>query len=442
MNRVVALSAGILASLAFAGVSPEALSQGHGSSEREGSLLAQSKQPKDVDSQLQLVSSSSTTGKVSIGSASQSASGKVNLVVLATPEMIRKGKLSVQNLTILMSEVRQTDRKGRPIKGNVAFSSVGSGQLTYDPKKRSLTGNLSGEVETSALSLGKPRQMDSKYHDFYDLPVQAANAKIVVDLKDGLPVKLPADGRMKINGKIRYQISAKQDPSIGAPAITFFGSSSWWAWWFFRNRYEIVRELCVQPVRIKSSATDANPTGAGLAFGMPGAREQWRKTDVVFGVRSWKEFVDPDLKVATALDSGTSAEESEIMGKVNDSDCIEMFFVENFSPVDGHGGGAAWGLGRANSKIITSDGNDNGIDFTHLAHELGHVMGLGHPWDVTTPANTGTLMCGSGWRRDNPTLNSLGNQELLSNPLFTLTVRSKSRRGPDCTDNADCGRCP
>ena len=444
MNRVCALSAGIFASLAFLGGSPEALSQDHVSSGPDGPLLAQSKRPKGVDSELQLVSSSRTTGKVSFGSTSQSASGKVNLVLRATPEMIRKGKLSVQNLTLLMSGVRQPDRREGSISGVVAFSSVGSGRLTYDPKKLSLVGTLGGEVETSALSLGKAIPT-SKYNDAYDLPVQKARARIVIELKDGLPEKLPPDGRLKLAGRISYQISAKQNSSLNAPAIAIRGSSSWWAWWFFRRRYEIARMLCVQPVRIKASSTDANPTGAGFAFGMPGARTQWRKADVVFNVRPWKEIVDPDLKVATARSGATSAEESEIMRKVNISDCIEVFFVENFSPVDAHGGGAAWGAGLATSKIISSDGNDNGIDFTHLAHELGHVMGLLHPStsanSVSQPGNAGTLMCPSGWRRDNPSVNSSGNKELLSNPLFTLTVKRRSA-GADCTDSVDCGECP
>ena len=444
MNRVCALSAGVLASLAFAGGSPEALSQVHTSSGPEGSLLAQSKRPKDVNSELQLVSSSKTTGKVSVGSMSQSARGNVNLVVLATPEMIRRGRLSVQNLTLLMSGVRQFDRKRGSFSGVVAFSSVGSGQLKYDPKMRSLVGSLGGEVETSALSLGRAVPT-SRYNDAYDLPVQKAQARIVIELEDGLPEKLPPDGRMKLAGRIRYQISAKQNPSLNAPAIALSGSSSWWGWWFFRRRFEIARQLCVQPVRIKASSTDTNPTGAGLAFGMPGARTQWSKADVVFSVRPWKEIVDSDLKVATANSGTTSDEEIKIMGKVNDSDCVEIFFVENFSPVDAHGGGAAWGGGLATSKIISSDGNNNGIDFTHLAHELGHVMGLRHPSSAATsatrPGNTGTLMCPSGWRRDNPSVNSIGNQELLSNPLFTLTVKRRSA-GADCIDSVDCGACP
>lgn len=436
MDRVCALSAGIFASLAFLGVSPEALSQDHVSSGPDGPLLAQSKRPKGVDSELQLVSSSRVTGKVSFGSTSQSASGKVNLIVRATPEMIRKGNLSVQNLTLLMSGVRQSDRRGGSISGVVAFSSVGSGRLTYDPKKRSLVGTLGGQVETSALSLGKAVPT-SKYNDAYDLPVQKARARIVIELKDGLPEKLPPDGRLKLAGRISYQISAKQNSSLNAPAIAIRGSSSWWAWWFFRRRYEIARILCVQPVRIKASSTDANPTGAGFAFGMPGARTQWRKADVVFEARPWREIVDPDLKVAS------SDEYQEIMRKVNVSDCIEMFFVENFSPVDAHGGGAAWGGGLATGKVISSDGD--GINFNLLAHELGHIMGLRHPWSAATgasqPGNYGTVICPSGWRRENPSVNSSGNQELLSNPLFTLAVKRRSA-GADCTDSVDCGACP
>ena len=61
--------------------------------------------------------------------------------------------------------------------------------------------------------------------------------------------------------------------------------------------------------------------------------------------------------------------------------------------------------------MISSDANArNGVDFTHLAHELGHVLGLRHPDAPATasavPANTGTLMCPSGFNNDNPKVNS------------------------------------
>ncbi len=123
-----------------------------------------------------------------------------------------------------------------------------------------------------------------------------------------------------------------------------------------------------------------------------------------------------------------------------------MFFVHDFDPQDRWGGGATWGSGTASAKIISSDGNARGgVDVTHLAHELGHVLGLRHPGDAATanaqPASTGTLMCPSGYLNDNPQINSQENEDLVSNPLLVFTLKLRSP-GPDCVDSADCGACP
>ncbi len=110
------------------------------------------------------------------------------------------------------------------------------------------------------------------------------------------------------------------------------------------------------------------------------------------------------------------------------------------------GGGATFGSGTASSKIISSDGNARGgIDLTHLAHELGHVLGLRHPGAAATasavPASSGTLMCPSGYLNDNPKVNSQENKNLISNPLLTFAIKFISP-GPDCINSADCGACP
>jgi hypothetical protein len=98
---------------------------------------------------------------------------------------------------------------------------------------------------------------------------------------------------------------------------------------------------------------------------------------------------------------------------------------------------------------MSSDENaDHGIDFTHLTHELGHVMALMHP-DPAFPnwvggglaeGSTGTLMCPSGFMNDNPPVNSQWNKDHINNPLFTFAIKLISA-GPDCTDDPDCGAC-
>ena len=169
---------------------------------------------------------------------------------------------------------------------------------------------------------------------------------------------------------------------------------------------------------------------------MPGANEEWAKADVVFTVKDWVTLFKPQY---WTLDS--SSEENSLRSEVNDGSCVEVFFVDDFVPESKYGGGATWGLGTATTKIITSDGNARGgIDLTHLAHELGHAMGLPHP-SGSSGVSTGTLMCPSGWMNDNPKVNSQENKDNLSNPLFTFALKLVSS-GPDCQDSADCGSCP
>lgn len=71
-----------------------------------------------------------------------------------------------------------------------------------------------------------------------------------------------------------------------------------------------------------------------------------------------------------------ASEEFSLRKRVDDADCIEVFFVPKFSPSNLHGGGATWGVGVEGAKVITSDEQVNcspgedGVDLTHLAHQV------------------------------------------------------------------------
>ena len=212
--------------------------------------------------------------------------------------------------------------------------------------------------------------------------------------------------------------------------------------------FEVARSLCIQPVRLLRLTfggrglfpINIQLSGAGLAFGEPGLRAEWKKADVVFNIREFMTLF------SNAHWEMSESESGSLRSQVDEDDCIEAFFVNSFDPDDLFGGGATFGSGTASSQVISSDDNArNGVDFTHLAHEFGHVLGLRHPDAAATasavPASTGTLMCPSGFNNDNPRVNSQENEDLLSNPLLRFTLKLRSP-GPDCLDSADCGACP
>lgn len=218
-------------------------------------------------------------------------------------------------------------------------------------------------------------------------------------------------------------------------------------WW----KFEVAKTLCLQPVRIGGFVwADRFPptfsfsyTGSGLGFGMPGAHTQWGKAAVNFQVRGWKTIYN------TNFETFSQSEDTALLATVDDDDCVEVFFVDRFSPNDLYGGGATWSGGLVSTKIISSDENVvHGVDLTHLAHELGHAMTLKHPGSgfptASSPhridGSTGTLLCGSGFMSDNPAVNSQWNRDSVQNPLFTYSLRFVGP-GPDCEDDADCGAC-
>lgn len=164
-----------------------------------------------------------------------------------------------------------------------------------------------------------------------------------------------------------------------------------------------------------------------------------------FTKRAFHYEVNAAWKTITA----DAQEEDDLRNSYDNPDCVEVFFVEHWDPEGAHGGGATWSSGTASAKIITSDENDNGIDLHHLAHELGHAVGLKHPGSgcpdpVDCPTlydgSSGTVLCGSGYENDNPDVQSQENGDNANNPLMTFPTLDLCEN-PDCADSTNCGPC-
>ena len=372
---------------------------------------------------------------------------RASIMLQASPDEIRQGQVPVAGFNAVYLNVPQfllTGREGKTARGVVGFVADAEEEqwLLYDENSQTLSGELRGRVDIAQVAAEASPNLDSQ-EDVAEVPTQFATLAVEMRLEEPFDLRADAQEISKIAGELAMRLVAEPDDRYGTleyrldtiptRVITEYVPIFWW---------EGVRRLCVQPVRVGSfgyspiSGFNLHLSGDGLAYGQPGAQTQWAKADVEFQYRPWKTFWYPGYLTL----SGSEA--AGLRALVEDDDCVEVFFVDQFSPNAMWGGGATWGSGTATTQIISSDQNaDFGLDPTHLAHELGHAIALMHPSSSSAQAgSTGTLMCPSGFMNDNPAVQSVENEDNVANPLFTFGWKLVSS-GPDCSNSADCGPC-
>ena len=402
---------------------------------------------------MHIVATSEVAAELSVGGEQERITGRVSMHLVTTPAGMREGQITVQGFNVAFFGVPQRllarDAPTQEPLGVLAFGVVpGKVQpLRYDAKTGRLAGELRMFADASFLSAFAKTPAEDGKGDLFLTPTLPVTATIALDLEKPLPER--GVEYQRIQGKLDLNLNAERTQyekfefrgfNVQLHRAAFLDLELAWIYLF-----EVAQRLCVQPVRLlRFSWFGFSPlfqlSGAGLPFGEPGARTEWRKADVVFNIRDWK------MLWASTYWEMDSTEAAGLFAQVDDDDCIEVFFPYDFDPDALWGGGGTLGSGTASSKIVSSDGNARGgIDLTHLAHELGHVLGLRHPGAAATasavPASSGTLMCPSGYLNDNPRVNSQENKNLISNPLLTFAIKFISP-GPDCINSADCGACP
>ncbi len=370
--------------------------------------------------------------------------GRSSFNVTASQADVERGRVDVGALNIVFFGVPQDALNyggiGKEDSGNLSFVSANKQTLKYDARSATLSGEIEGYIGAEYMGTFASELKDSKEGDHTIAPRQRANISVSIQLSKPFVLKEGEDPRTE-KAEAKFSIEADGEQNIFAYPLQIEVRPVYEIEYIIAWRIEVAKRLCVQPVRFSRLVWNWpniswDYTGAGLGFGQPEANKQWAKADVVFTWRDWKTVYNPTLFFFS------TSEASDVLNTVDDDDCVEVFFVEGDNGMHNNwGGGASFSGGESYTKIISSDGNvDAGVDFVHLAHELGHSMDLPHP-NAYNSSSTNTLMCPSGYANDNPARNSQENKDNIANPLFTFALKLVSA-GPDCTNSADCGSCP
>lgn len=160
------------------------------------------------------------------------------------------------------------------------------------------------------------------------------------------------------------------------------------------------RNLDLQPVFLRTDATDANPTGTSWTRRLNKANEIWGKLGVVINDLG-AVTIDTPLK-----NTGASYAEFNAIRALRNGTGVEVFLVDN--DITFLGGAGTW-VG-CDATVMS----DSGTSDTLLAHEVGHTLGLGHDGTNSDP---GTVMDTTGSKDiDNPEKNTMVNYNFITCP--------------------------
>jgi hypothetical protein len=405
----------------------------------------------------EVISNAPLEADLQAGGKTVKVRGQMSLYVHYVPSEAAKGQIEVRTLDVTFFDVPQEVLSGRPPKhGRSAGLLSFSLPIGEEPKPRMLKyagGNhsISGNVEMAAhftqldelLPPVRPKEYDGDY-----LVSRTITGHFQLNvLLGGAPPELKREpGRGDFSGTAAFPAFESNGVRIreftvtipDPPVQTVSGPA---------GPTRVVRQMCVQPVSIRTSSSDPDPTGKTLPTLMAKAQMEWQdKAAVRFDVRPVQTVQGTAFKT---LMTGQASSEDLLLNQMDDQHCIEVFFIEDFIPANFYFGANTYAPAQPDAKVIVAEAphDHNGqvlpIDPLVLAHELGHVMGLGHPLRAggLFKSSNGTLMCAAKAGHARPTNNSLANIEHISNGLTSLQLQTTTAP-PDCAGNPNCGTCP